>query len=118
MIDTLAHLKEWIKHALGISDALIHVNVGLGLFLALTVLLRKRSGGVLVALAVVVVLQFLNEILDASIEIGRRDRINFGEAFRDTVATLFWPAVLMFVWRFLCARGDSRRNASDPDRPA
>lgn len=99
MSHTIFRIKEWIKWNFGPSDALIHVNIGMAVFIILALLLRNRRHGGVIALAILAGLQIANEAVDAMIEMNRSGRIRWGEGWRDTVATLFWPTVVFLVWR-------------------
>lgn len=104
----LEEFKDAVKAIFGLSDALIHVNVGLAVFLAVALVLRKKERGALIAWGVVVVLQVANEMVDAWVGMVRHGGINFTEAWKDTVATVFWPTVMLLVWRPLTNRASKR----------
>ncbi len=101
MLDVIASLKEGLKASLfdvfGPSDALLHANVGLAFFVAAAILLRRKRLGIVIAWAVLCVLQIGNEVVDGLIEIYRHGHVDWGEALRDCIATLFWPTILMLT---------------------
>lgn len=94
---TSADFKDWFKDWIGLSDTLIHVNVGLAIFLGLALLLRKQRRGALVAWTILLALESANELVDAAIGLHRNGRIDAMEGWRDFVATMFWPTVLLLV---------------------
>ena len=53
----------------------------------------------LVAWIVVAALQAINEALDARDWINWTGSVNWSETTKDTIATLFWPTVLLLAWR-------------------
>ena len=96
--------KAEIKAALGMSEDMIHVHFGLALFLIGAVLLRNRRKGVLIAWCVGAFLQIVNEVLDAREWINWTGNVNWSEFLKDTGATLFWPTVLVLIWRWIGRR--------------
>lgn len=93
--------KAWVEDVLGMSRDLIHVHVGLAIFLSCAILFRKRRHGLLMAWLVVATLQAFNELLDARDWVNWTGSVNWGEIAKDCVATLFWPTVIILSWRFL-----------------
>lgn len=93
--------KALLKHQLGLSTDLMHVHLGLGLFLVCAVVLRTRRNGMLLAWIIVVGLQTFNELLDARDWINWTGSVNWSEAAKDFGATLFWPTVLLLSWRWV-----------------
>lgn len=102
---TIYLLKESLKDSVWFSDGLLHLNVGLALFLALVLLLRRNPRAVLYAWIAVVALQVLNEAADLWIGLSRNGRVRWDELVKDTVATLFWPTVLLILWKPLQRAG-------------
>lgn len=92
-------IKDSIKDFIGVSDAIIHINVGLGLFLVIMWLLRGHPNRALIALGVIYTLEIGNEMIDGWIEWGRHQWIDVVDTWKDIVATVFWPTVLALVWR-------------------
>lgn len=90
--------KDWVSEALGLSKEMLHVHLGLALFLAAALALRTRRRGLLVAWLAVAALQAANEALDARDWIMWTGSVNWAETARDTVATLFWPTVIALIW--------------------
>jgi len=85
--------KEWVHVQTGLSPAMLHVHLGLAIWL-LAALVMRRPIRDWRPLAVLAGLQALNEL---------GDRLFFGvwraDLLRDCVTTLFWPAVIMLVAR-------------------
>lgn len=97
--------KAWIKEALGVSEGTLHVHFGLAVFLGFALLLRRRRYGVALAWGILVVLQALNEALDARDWIMWTGKVNWAETFGDFAQTLFWPTVLLGIWGVHVRRG-------------
>lgn len=93
--------KAAVKELIGVSEGLIHVHFGLATFLVLALLLRKYQRGALIAWFIVAGLQFLNEAMDARDWINWTGTVNWPEVTSDTFATLFWPTVLLLLWRHI-----------------
>ena len=95
--------KDALAHDLGLSHPILHVHVGLGLYVAAALLLRSFSSPwPLIAVAVA---EAVNEALD---------RMAFGSwRFADTAGdvanSLFWPLVLFIAVRWLAPPGKRRR---------
>jgi len=76
----------------GGSDKLVHLNVGMALYLGAQFLLRTRRASVR-ALQILFVLEIANEVMD---------RLYFGEwrwadTFGDIVMTMLWPTASVLV---------------------
>jgi hypothetical protein len=98
-------LKEWMKDSVWFSDGLLHLNIGLAVFLALVLILRRNPRAVLLAWLAVAALQTLNEALDLWIGLSRSGRVRWDEMGKDFLATLFWPTVLLILWKPLARAG-------------
>ncbi len=98
MLSVLDDTKELMRHSIGLSDALIHVNLGLGLFLVFCFLLRRNARGPLIAFVLLFVLQTLNELLDFVLNYRQHGTASVTEMAKDYLATLFWPAILAAIW--------------------
>lgn len=111
MDDTWQHLwvrmKDWLENDLSVSTDHLHVHLGLFVFLPIALALRHWRQGPLVAWLAVALAQVLNEVLDARVWIAWTGTVNLSEAASDTILTLFWPTVLLFVWRRIgCPKGN------------
>ena len=91
--------KALIESELGVLRDQAHVHFGLFVFLLISFLLRNRRHGMLVAWIVVAALQAINEALDARDWINWTGSVNWFETAKDSIATLFWPTVLLLTWR-------------------
>lgn len=96
--NNLEALKALFRENIGQSDALIHVNVGLGLFLLLGIMLRRKARAPLVAFIILFIAQTANEAFDVAIALGLNRQVMIVEMFKDFIATLFWPAILAAIW--------------------
>ncbi|MDU8946163.1 hypothetical protein [Ovoidimarina sediminis] len=97
--------KAWVKEALGVSEEVLHVHLGLAVFLGLALLLRRRRFGVALAWLILLCLQALNEALDARDWIMWTGDVNWRETLADFAQTLFWPTVLLLLWHLRALRG-------------
>src|SRR5688572_5719732 len=91
MIDTYQEAIAWIVETSVMSQPLLHVHIGMALFLATRLISRQRLD-TMTPLAVVIVAELLNELLD---------RAHFGAwRWRDTASdvfhTLLWPVLLSY----------------------
>jgi hypothetical protein len=99
---------DGIIAASGMSDKMLHMHVGMALYLGAQVAFRTRRGSI-DALLVVVIAEVANEIMD---------RLFFGswrwsDTLGDIGATLFWPAACVAVSRYRrrrWARAERRRQ--------
>lgn len=94
MIQDYLAWKAALGEQLGASESLIHVHVGLAIFVVTALLLRQRMRS-WIPLAVVLVLAILNEVVDYNYGI-LWDYISSG---MDLINTIFWPTVLFLLAR-------------------
>lgn len=100
--------KGWLKDFLDVASDQLHVHIGLAVFLAVALVLRRRRGAPIYAWLCVALVQAANEALDARDWIHWTGTINWPETIKDTVMTLFWPTVLVLIWRPLRRAGSVR----------
>src|SRR5687768_1749042 len=93
MILAYSEMKNALGRVTGMSEDLIHVHVGLAIFVVTALVLRRRMRSSK-PLAVVATLALLNELLDY----GGPDW-ELGSSALDFVNTLVWPLVLFLVAR-------------------
>lgn len=93
--------KAWFESQIGMLNDQLHVHLGLFVFLTRAVLLRRRRHGMILAWTVVAALQATNEAFDARDWINWTGTVNWSETIKDSVATLFWPTVLLLIWRWV-----------------
>ncbi len=91
--------KAWFTSQTGVLNDQLHVHFGLFVFLACAVLLRRLRHGMVLAWTIVAVLQATNEAFDARDWINWTGTVNWSEIVKDSIATLFWPTVLLLLWR-------------------
>lgn len=94
MIEDYSAMKNALGELTGMSEDLIHVHVGLAIFVVTALLLRRRMRSV-VPLATVALLALLNELVDFSGGEGWR----LGSSILDFLNTLLWPLVLFLLAR-------------------
>lgn len=92
---------DWVVVQAGGSDKLVHLNVGLLLWIAAALVLRRplRSR---VPLLVVAAIQVANEAVDYHVRTGW----TWQDTLLDMLATLGWPTV---IWLMLAIGGRKRR---------
>ena len=98
--DRYAAFKEWMSLGTGMPEDLLHVHVGLLIFVFFAVVLRRRMHSFW-PISMVVLFAVLNEAVDAF-----GPNWNADLSALDVVNTSFWPLIL-----FLVAR---RRHVSPP----
>ncbi|MEM6625027.1 MAG: hypothetical protein AAF674_22650 [Pseudomonadota bacterium] len=89
--------KAWLETQVGMQSDAMHTHFGLLVFLAFAVLLRHRRYGLLLGWVIVATIQIINEALDARDWINWTGTVNWSETVKDTVATLFWPTLLLVI---------------------
>ena len=95
----LNDLKTDLTGLIGLSRDALHVHLGLLVFLVAMLLLR-RSPGSIVPWACVLVLQLVNELLDAlHLPDGRLEFIVEFGAIGDVVNTMLWPTIILLLVR-------------------
>lgn len=88
-------LIETIIAASGMSDKLLHVHFGLGIYVLTQLFLRTRRASAL-ALGVLLVAELFNEMMDRLYS----GSWNWSDTSTDFIATMFWPAILVLVGRY------------------
>jgi hypothetical protein len=102
---TLHDWKEWLVAAFGTTHEMMHVHVGLAIYVAVQMLQGTRRGSML-ALNVVVASEVLNELVDRFAK-GWYPR----DTLSDVALTLVWPIVLTAVSQFRRAQWERRYQA-------
>lgn len=95
---TFQQLKLEIVSATGLSKDLLHLHIGMVLFLFVLVV-AKRPIGSLLPVVVILIAAAIGEIMDM-----RDDLISLGEwrwkaSVRDVVGTVLWPTVVTLLAR-------------------
>lgn len=93
-IASYAQVKAGLAEALGASEALLHVHMGLAIFVVTALLLRRRMASIW-PLALVVAFATLNEVIDY---LGL-NRAPLTRSATDLLNTIIWPLVLFLVAR-------------------
>lgn len=96
-------LIEQLCANFGIGDQMLHVHVGLGLYLGAQLVLRNRRAS-FDALLLVVCAELTNELLDR-LFLGHWD---WPDTISDVVATLFWPTLVYAIGRYRRQRWQRR----------
>lgn len=104
MILSYSNMKNALGEVTGMSEDLIHVHVGLAIFVLTALVLRHRMRSP-IPLTVVAVLALLNEALDYGAP-GWKP----GPSALDVVNTLVWPLILFLLAR----RGPARESNKVP----
>ncbi|TCJ39580.1 hypothetical protein [Parafrankia sp. BMG5.11] len=86
--------KSGLGQVLGLSDDLLHVHLGLAIFVAAALLTRRRMRS-WIPLAIVTILAVANEVIDYY----GPDPWNDGLSALDLANTMVWPLVLFLLAR-------------------
>jgi hypothetical protein len=89
--------KGMLTQLFGMERDHLHVHLGLAAFFFVAILLHRRERNLLYAWLAVLVLQVINEALDARDWMRWTGTINWSEPVKDTVLTLFWPSVIVLA---------------------
>lgn len=92
-------LKLFAQHSTGISMDALHVILGILLQLAIARLFKSSVARPLPLLAVLV-LELINEINDFRVEQWPEPGMQFGEAAKDVILTMFVPTLIFLVARY------------------
>jgi len=90
--------KDFLSEELQLSHAMLHVHVGLGLFVIITLLLRRPPGSVL-PLLLVLFAEACNELMDFARYHLSGWPWTAAPTVHDIVDTLFWPVLLTVAAR-------------------
>lgn len=104
--------KIWLSHELHISHAVLHIHVGLAIFFAATVFLRRRPGSLL-PLLIVLTLETANELADFL-----RYQVSgwpWGPSgtIEDVIDTMLWPTVITVLIRLMPGLWSAARKPLD-----
>ncbi len=104
--------KLFIEHTIAIQHDALHVIIGVLLWVALGVVLRRPLSSWYPGLWLLAFILW-NETVDLWVEQWPDPRQQYGEGVKDVLLTMFVPTVLMFVARFrpgLFANNGKRRS--------
>lgn len=90
-------LKGQVVDLLGLDQDLLHIPLGLVLFVLLAVALRRRENRLGLAVLGLLGLQLLNETFDAVQWVIWTGRIPWAEVAQDTLVTLALPVIILSV---------------------
>ncbi len=91
-------LKLFAEHSTGISMDALHVIVGVLLLFMIALLFRSSLARPMPLLALLA-LELINEANDFRVEIWPDPGMQFGEAAKDVVLTMFIPTLIFLVAR-------------------
>ncbi len=111
--------RMWLSSEFHMSHPVLHIHLGLAIFLLTGLILRRPLGSAL-AWLVVAGLELLNEISDFTRYYVSGWPWTATNTIEDIVNTLFWPTILVMVFRFrrhaaLSKAAGNGRSPSDPD---
>lgn len=92
-------LKLFAEHSTGVSMDALHVIAGVVLQLLMAALFKRSLASWLPLLAVLA-LEVVNEANDFRVEIWPDPGMQFGEAAKDVVLTMFVPTLIFLVARY------------------
>jgi hypothetical protein len=99
-------IKTGLSDFLGISKDALHLHIGLALFFALAIILRRGPASILPWLGVLA-FELVNEALDLRHNgLSAEELVN---STRDLVNTMVWPTVALVAFRAAASR---KRTAS------
>lgn len=90
--------KLFVEHSITFSFDVLHVFAGVIVLLVAAVLLRKAVSSWW-PWSVVLVITLVNELLDLRIEEWPQASMQYGEAMKDLLLTMFLPTVLLVTSR-------------------
>ncbi len=96
MIAQYELIKEWIAPASAEGRTLIHIHVGLFVFLTGAAFSRRRLRAWPVLL-VLLALQLANEVADLAFKWPDIPRWLWADSFYDTLNTMIWPTLLFLL---------------------
>ena len=85
--------KDWLTLTTGMSEDLLHVHMGLLIFVFFAIVLRRRMHSIW-PVSAVLIFALLNEVADSL-----RPAWDFGPSALDVLNTVLWPTVLFLVAR-------------------
>jgi hypothetical protein len=103
-------IKLAIVAATGLSKDALHIYVGLAVFLAAAVVLRKPLRSI-VPWLVIVAMAIAGEVLDMRDDVASLGYWRWGASLHDIINTIFWPTVLFLIPKFGFFQASSDRNS-------
>lgn len=96
-------LKIAISEAIGLSKDALHIHLGLAIFVALILVLRKSPASLVPWLGLLA-FELVNELIDAFHWRNGELDIDFPGALKDIGNTMFWPTVVVVAFRIYAVR--------------
>ena len=97
------NMKSWVADSISLSHDVMHVHVGLLVFFALLWLFRRHQRRLTVAWTLTLAATLFNEALDGYDWIVWTGTINWMESLKDTLNTMFWPAIVALMLKYRSA---------------
>lgn len=97
------YIKSYLSLWLGVPDEVLHIFAGLAILVGAALVLRRAPWDWRPWL-VVVVAESANELYDVFQTSYRSGKGNWPSAWHDFWMTLFWPTVVLLLFRWLGAR--------------
>lgn len=107
----LNSFKTALSETVGLSKDALHVHLGLVVFLAAVVVLRTTLGN-WIPWIVLLAFEVFNEVVDLLHEHDGVRALDFLEAAKDIVNTMFWPTLVVVFARHR-SPGVEARSARD-----
>lgn len=100
-------IKTDLAMWLGISKDALHIHIGLGIFFALVLILRRSPSSILPWLGLLA-FELLNEVLDIFHWHEGAFSFEIGDSLKDIINTMIWPTVALLTFKAL----DRRRRSA------
>lgn len=113
MLSHWTHAKSAISDAAGLGRDVLHVPIGVAIFVGLLWLARGRRGAALFALSGLAAIQLVNEGLDAAQWWRWTGVIPWREAAKDTAITMSLPLALTVLSSRLL-RAEAAQDNAEP----
>jgi hypothetical protein len=104
--------KEWLSSEFHVSHPVLHIHLGLAIYLLASLLLRRSLGSLLPWL-VVVTLELANETSDFIRYYVSGWPWTATNTIEDIVNTLFWPTILVILFRRRCSAVAANFNSTE-----
>lgn len=98
---------------LGIAKDALHIHIGLGIFFALVLILRRSPSSILPWLGLLA-FELLNEVMDILHWHEGAFSFEIGDSLKDIVNTMIWPTVALLTFRYF----DRRRKSAQTELAA
>ena len=99
-------IKTDLAMWLGIPKDALHIHIGLGIYFALVLILRRSPSSILPWLGLLA-FELLNELMDIFHWHEGAFSFEIGDSLKDIVNTMIWPTVVLLTFRYV----DRRRKS-------